>query len=318
MKGEFIMKRKTVALLTAALAVLGSSCLVSAADITLPEGTEERNALNLYVDGVDVSDGKTAYADIIDTFGEVELDGVQYYAVTLTDLCAYDLSEVQGAFLETTDGFVRYISAVDELYLAAFQAEEGGDYAAVELEGAYTYGSITAGGSMISGITNVFMVTEAADFEVAVQVNGEEIGKLIMADFMKKTPVGEEKVTTGMFDGSFKYNMGDSTYEGRFLGIDYATMLAKLEGLGMKVEGEIKEVEYYGTPGMGAEGKNTEYALYPDEENYFGNVQFFCMYDGMVRNAEVKDVPVGLAAFVNGAGSKWLTYNMTAINFITE
>ena len=312
------MKRKAATLFTASLAILASACLVSAAEVTLPEGTEERNALNLYVDGVDVSDGKTAYSDIIDTFSEVELDGVQYYAVTLTDLCAYALSSVQGAFLETTDGFVRYISEVDELYLAAFLAEDGAEYAPVALEGAYTYGSISEGGSLISGITNVFMVTEAADFEVAVQVNGEEIGKLILADFMKKTPVGEEKVTTGMFDGSFKYNMGESTYEGRFLGIDYATMLAKLEALGMKVEGEIKEVEYYGTPGMGAEGKNTEYALYPDEDNYFGNAQFFCMYDGMVRNTELKDVPVGLSAFINGAGSKWLTYNLTAINFITE
>ncbi len=288
------------------------------AEIALPEGTEERNPLNLFVDGVDVSDEKTAYADIIESFDDVVLDGVQYYAVSLTDLCAYDLSTVQGVFVEATDGFVKYVSDVDKLYLAAFQSEDGAEYTPVELDGAYTYGSIVEGGSMISGVTNVYMVTEPAQFEVSVQVNGEELGKLTMADFMKKTPVGEEKVTTAMFDGSFKYNMGDSTYNGRFLGINYETMLAKLDALGMTVEGEIKEVEYYGTPGMGKEGKNMEYTLYPDEKTYFANTEFFCMYDGMTRNAEIKDVPMGLTAFINGTGSKWVTYNLSAINFITE
>ena len=42
------------------------------------------------------------------------------------------------------------------------------------------------------------------------------------------------------------------------------------------------------------------------------------MYDGMVNNPNVKDIDLGLTAFINGTGQKWITYNLTAINFITE
>ena len=30
------------------------------------------------------------------------------------------------------------------------------------------------------------------------------------------------------------------------------------------------------------------------------------------------DIDLGLTAFINGSGQKWITYNLTAINFITE
>ena len=136
----------------------------------------------------------------------------------------------------------------------------------------------------------MFMLSKTVEFSVPIQVNGEEIGQMTLKDFMKKTPVGEEKVTTGMFDGSFKYKFGEATYKGRFLGIDFETFVAKLAALEMPVEGTIKEVEFYGINGLDKEGKNTEYALYPDESNYFGNVSFICMYDGMVNNPAVKDI----------------------------
>ena len=42
------------------------------------------------------------------------------------------------------------------------------------------------------------------------------------------------------------------------------------------------------------------------------------MYDGMTINPEIKDIPVGLAVFVNGTGSRWLTYSLEAINVVTE
>ena len=86
----------------------------------------------------------------------------------------------------------------------------------------------------------------------------------------------------------------------------------------MPIEGTIKEVEYYGINGLDKEGKNAEYTLYPDENTYFGNTSFIVMYDGMVNNPGVKDIDLGLTAFINGTGQKWITYNLTAINFITE
>ena len=86
----------------------------------------------------------------------------------------------------------------------------------------------------------------------------------------------------------------------------------------MPIEGTIVEVEYYGINGLDKEGKNVEYTLYPDEPSYFGNVSFIVMYDGMVNNPAVKDIDLGLTAFINNNGQKWITYNLTAINFITE
>ena len=73
-------------------------------------------------------------------------------------------------------------------------------------------------------------------------------------DFMKR-PRWAGKDPTAMFDGSFMYNFGDSTYEGRFLGISYETMLAA----GRSGHGSFRQhcrVEYYGTNGLGNEGKN--------------------------------------------------------------
>ena len=276
------------------------------------------NDLLLYVDGVDVTDGNVKYDQIKDKFSEVELDDVHYYATSIKNLCAYDLSGVQAFFGETTDGFVRYYKDLENAYIAVLQSEDGETYTQIENEGAPTYAMILPEGNVLNGIINVYLMSKAINFAVSIQVNGEEIGQMTLADFMKKTPVGDAKVTTGMFDGSFKYKFGEATYKGSFLGIDFETFVAKLTALEMPIEGEIKEVEYYGVNGLDKEGKNTEYALYPDESNYFANTSFFVMYDGMVNNPNVKDIDLGLTAFINGSGQKWITYNLTAINFITE
>ena len=279
----------------------------------------DTNDLYLFADGADVTDGNIKFDQIKDKFAEVELDGVHYYATTVKNLCAYDLSGIQAFFGETTDGFVRYYKDLENAYIAVLQSEDGGEtYSQIENEGAPTYAMVLPEGNILNGIVNVYLMSKAISFSVPIQVNGEEIGQITLADFMKKTPVGEAKVTTGMFDGSFKYKFGEATYRGRFLGIDFETFVAKLAALEMPIEGEIKEVEYYGINGLDKEGKNTEYALYPDESNYFANTSFIVMYDGMVNNPNVKDIDLGLTAFINNSGQKWITYNLTAINFITE
>ena len=276
------------------------------------------NDLYLFADGADVTDGNIKFEQIKDKFSEVELDGVRYYATTVKNLCAYDLSSIQSFFGETTDGFVRYYTDLENAYIAVLQSEDGETYTQVENEGAPTYAMILPEGNILNGIVNVYLMSKTVEFAVPIQVNGEEIGQMTLRDFMKKTPVGDAKVTTGMFDGSFKYKFGEATYKGRFLGIDFETFVAKLAALEMPIEGTIKEVEYYGINGLDKEGKNAEYTLYPDENTYFGNVSFICMYDGMVNNPNVKDIDLGLTAFINGTGQKWITYNLTAINFITE
>ena len=274
--------------------------------------------LYLYVDGADVTDGNVKFEQIKDKFEEVELDDVHYYATSVKNLCPYDLSSVQSFFGEAFDGFVRYYKDLDNAYIAVLQSEDGETYTQIENEGAPSYAMVLPEGNILTGITNVYMMSKTINFAVPIQVNGEEIGQMTLADFMKKTPVGDAKVTTGMFDGSFKYKFGEATYKGRFLGIDFETFVAKLAALEMPIEGEIKEVEYYGVNGLDKEGKNTEYALYPDESNYFANTSFIVMYDGMANNPNVKDIDLGLTAFINGSGQKWITYNLTAINFITE
>ena len=328
--------KRIIAMLLAAVMVMGlmaacgtqSAAPAAPAETAAPETeapkdlaalvSAETNDLLLYVDGADVTDGNIKFEQIKDKFSEVELDDVYYYATSIKNLCPYDLSSVQAFFGETTDGFVRYYKDLENAYIAVLQSEDGENYTQIENEGAPSYAMILPEGNILNGLVNVYLMSKAINFEVPIQVNGEQIGVMTLADFMKKTPVGENKVTTGMFDGSFKYKFGEATYKGSFLGIDFETFVAKLAALEMPIEGEIKEVEYYGINGLDKEGKNTEYALYPDESNYFANTSFIVMYDGMVNNPNVKDIDLGLTAFINGSGQKWITYNLTAINFITE
>jgi len=266
------------------------------------------NDLYMYVDGADVTQGNVSYDSISEKFAETEIDGNAYHATTLTNLCAYDIATVVGVFAEASDGFIRYYTSPADVQVIVAENDKGES----------VYGTLVPGQDPILGIANIYMVTTPAAFSVPVKVNGEEIGQLTMSDFMKKTSVGDAKVTTAMFDGSFKYKGGEATYTGRFLGINYETMLAKLAALGMAIEGEIVELEVYGTPGMGAEGKNMEYSVYPDENSYFENLEFFCMYDGMTNDPNIKGVDMGLSAFINGTGQKWVTYAITELNFITE
>jgi hypothetical protein len=139
-----------------------------------------------------------------------------------------------------------------------------------------------------------------------------------MSDFMKKTEVNGKKIPTGMFEGSFLYNSGESTYKGMFLGISYETMIAKLSGMGIDLSGTIKEVEYYGVSGTGKEGKNTEYSTKEGNEKYFGSVDFYCMYDGKTYNKDTTDNKIGLTAFINGTGSRWQTFDLSVINFVID
>lgn len=305
------MKRFLALIMTFALAMSMVACGSGESE---PQKTETPNLdtstlgeFFMYVDGQDVTDGNTTYDSISAKFAEAEIDGNTYTATTLTNLCAYDISTAAGVFAEASDGFVRYYKNPAEVSVVI--ADDNGTAA---------YGTIVPGQDAVLGIQNIYMVTTAADFSVPVKVNGEEIGVITMGDFMKKTPVGDKKVTTAMYDGSFKYKGGEATYTGRFLGINYETMIAKLAALGMTIDGEVVNCEIYGTPGMGAEGKNMEYSEYPDEKAYYENLEFFCMYDGMTNNKAIKDVPMGLSAFINGTGQKWVTYSITEINFITE
>jgi hypothetical protein len=134
---------------------------------------------------------------------------------------------------------------------------------------------------------------------------------------MKETAVNGEMVSTAMFEGSFFLAGGARTYEGRFLGINYETMLAKLAGLGMAIDGEIVDVGFYGISGANITGRNDEYFTDPGNPRFFGRVDFFCMFDGKTFSDVTAVTPVGLTVFINRNGSRWVTYNVNTINFIT-
>lgn len=306
------MKKLSALILAVIMALSMTACGNSAAQPseTPNESLADTSALGelfMFVDGQDVTDGKTTFDSFSDKFAQTEIDGKQYNATTLTNLCAYDISSVAGVFALASDGFVRYYKNPADVSIVI--SDENGKA---------EYGTVVPEQDPVLGIENIYMVTTAADFSVPVKVNGQEIGVITMSDFMKKTPVGEDKVTTTMFDGSFKYKGGEATYEGKFLGINYETMVAKLASLGMNIEGEIVDCEIYGTPGMGNPGKNEQYSRFSDEGAYFKNLEFFVMCNGMTNNKEIKDIPMGLSAFINHSGQKWVTYSITEINFITE
>lgn len=300
------------------LAMMATFSLAACSKAPAEPGADfERELLQIYGDGELLHEPGYAYEAIKGVMAGKEIDGVYYYGASPAAITGKDLSAYQGAFLEAVDGYVSYVSDVEGLFLAAYAAEDG-EYESIVLDGKHVYGGVAPGSAVNKGVTAVYLVSTPADFTVEIQKNGTKIGELTMADFMKKTPVGGEKVPTAMFDGSFMYNFGDSTYEGRFLGIGYETMLAKLADLGMDLSGNIVEVEYYGTNGLGNEGKNEEYSLTEGDSKYFGSVDFFCMFDGMTTNKITNDQRLGLTAFINNSGGRWMTYDLAAINFVIE
>jgi hypothetical protein len=283
----------------------------------LPEVEVERETLEVFVDGQPIKESGYTYADIKSTLADNIINETTYYSALIQYILGMDLSSVKGAFLEAVDGYISYVSDVNNLYLAAYK-EEDGQYASVELDGKAVYAGVTPGGKDNKGVVKVYLVTTPADFEVEIQRNGEKIGVITLKEFMQKTEVGDKKVATEMFDGSYLYNAGESTYSGRFLGISYETMLAKLTGMGLDLSGNIIEVEYYGTNGLENIGKNFEYSTDPESDKYFGLVDFYCMYDGKTFNSDTAQKPVGLTAFINGTGGRWMTMSLNAINFIFE
>jgi hypothetical protein len=324
------MKRLALLLLTAVLVFSLAACAGTGQPASGEEGQAvdkdapappsddiDRELLYIFLDGQSLKEDGYSYGDIKEVMASRNIDGTYYYGASVADITGEDLSSVKGAFLEAVDGYVSYITDADSLYLAAFSGKDG-RYQSVVLDDRHVYGGAATGSSFNKGVVNVYLVTTPAEFSVEIQRNGEKIGQLTMDDFIRKTQVGEERVATGMFDGSFLYQGGAATYEGRFLGIDYNTMLAKLEGMDMDLSGTITEVEYYGTNGLGKEGKNGEYSKAEGDSKYFGSVDFFCMFDGMTYNSITTDCSIGLTAFINGTGGRWMTYNLSTINFIIE
>lgn len=284
---------------------------------TLPEPEPDRVVLEVYVDGQSLKEGGYSYADVKPALVDNEINDTTYYSGLLQNIVGMDLSSAKGAFLVAVDGFVSYVGKPADLYLAAYKVEDG-QYKSIELDKQAVYAGVVAEGKENKGVNKVYLVTTPANFEVEIQKNGEKIGVLTIKDFMKKTDVGDQKVSTAMFDGSYLYNAGESTFKGQFLGINYETMLAKLEGMEMDLSGNIVDVEFYGTTALGKEGKNMEYSTDPENEKYFGLLEFYCMYDGKTFNNDTADLPVGLTAFINGTGGRWMTMNLSVINFIIE
>jgi len=282
-----------------------------------PQGDQERETVFVSLDGNPIKESGFSYTDINKALSDHVINDSAYYAAPITEIVGVDTSAVKGAFLEAVDGYISYVADINNLYLASHKAEDG-QYKSFELDGKAVYGGVASGAKDNKGVVNVYLVTTPATFEVEIQKNGEKIGVLTLDQFLQKTNVGDQKVPTGMFEGSFMFNGGAGLYEGRFLGINYETMLAKLSALGMDLSGNIVEVEYYGTNGLKNEGKNFEYSTKEGDEKYFGSVEFFCMYDGKTFNNDTSDLPIGLTAFLNGTGGRWMTMNLTAINFIIE
>ncbi|MDD4799265.1 MAG: hypothetical protein PHO24_07060 [Clostridia bacterium] len=283
----------------------------------LPEAAAERGVLNIYLDGEALAEGGFAAADVEGALHDVALDGTYYYAATCAEISGADLSAACGAFVEAADGYVSYLADPSLFYVAAYQASaDGAAYEPI----ADGYNAVAAGAKPNKGIVNIYLVTTPAEFAVDIQVNGASQGTLTMTEFMQKTPLGEDKLPTAFFDGSHYYDGGAATYEGRFFGISYEQMLAKLAAMGIAIDGEIAEAEMIGYKATGGDeaAKNTEYSTDPTNEKYFGLVSFFCMYDGKTTSFFNPDQPVGLTSMISGTGGRWMTYNLQTINFITK
>lgn len=223
-----------------------------------PENEYEREPLHIYGDGDSFQEAGYTYEDIKGIMTHIEVGGSYYYGTSLADITGEDLSPFESAFLESVDGQFTHVSSLENLYIAAYSAENG-DYESVTLDGKHVYSGVTDE-CIQQGVSRVYLASTPADFKVEIQRNGEKIGVITIDEFLEKTPMEGRQVTTGIFEGSFMYDGGASTYTGEFIGISYEEMLAKLSHLGMDISGEITEVEYYGKSGLGTEGKNEEYS----------------------------------------------------------
>jgi len=291
---------------------------VVAPEPAVPAGPEavEREALMIYLDGVAVKEAGFAYADIQAAFKDITVADASYYGAAVADLAiGVDMSTVKSLFFESADGFISVAPDASKAYIGAFAKNDKG-YSSIQYDDKNLYAGVIDGGMTSEGVNKVYLTTTSADWSVDIQVDGQSVGKLIMADFMKKTPMPEGgRVNTGYFDGSFMYAGGASTYEGKFLGFGYDQLVAKLGALKMTIPANVAELEVYGLV-QGKEGKNTEYKTAVDNEKYFGNLSFYAMMDGKTYN-DIAGAPIGLSAFINESGLRWMTSNVTVLNFIT-
>ena len=306
------MKKWLCFILAGMLFVL-TSCSSSPA---APKGEEPREVLKVYLDGVDLKDAGYGYQDVKGALQSKEIDKVTYYGAAVSKITGKDVSSAKGAFLQTADGSFTYLAGAD-VFLAPYVLDNG-QYQSVAQNGKGAYDAVVAGSTAVSGVTAVYLVTNAADFKVEIQKNGTKIGELTILDCLKKTQVDGKAAAAALFDGSFLYNSGQSTYKGSFLGFDYKTLLALLQDKKLDLSGTIAKVEYTGYIGTGKAGTNQEYSTKEGDEKYFGAVKFFCLFDGMNYNKLTTDTPVGLSCFIDGTGSRWVTFNITTINFITK
>lgn len=316
------MKKKLVVMLAAVLCLAFAGCGEKKAEEPQgqkgPEVPEITNMekVEVYVDGEIVKEAGFDYAELTDKMTEKEVEGTSYYGVPVAEL-AENADEIKGAFFEAADGFISY-GDPSAAMLTACVSDADGKYQPVEqYEGKQYYAGFVEGGMFSTGVNKVYLTTTACDWTVDVQVDGNSVGSLNMADFMKKTPMDGNKVPTAMFDGSFKYKQGAATYEGKFLGFDLAQMKAKCKALEMDIPEEYTNVELTGTNGLGKEGLNAEYTIDPNSEWYIGNVSFFAMYDGKTY-CDITKQNVGLTAFINGSGMRWTTFGLSTINFVTK
>ncbi len=281
---------------------------------------EERESLMIYLDGKPIKEEGYTFAELDKVMVNKDVNGTYYYSADLASITGQDMSAVKAVFVEATDGFIGYCADVTKTFVAAYVSDESGAYKSVESDdGKKLYGGLFEGEKYISGINKVYLSTTACDWEVDIQVDGKSVGKLTMADFMHKTTVGEDKkVPTAMFDGSYKYDGGSSTYTGKFLGMKLDQLIAKLgTDMELTIPEEYIEVEIYGaTAANDKVGKNKEYKTNKENDKYFGLLEFYVMYDGMTKSS-TSDMDIGLTAFINGTGSRWMTHDVQAINFVT-
>lgn len=314
-------KKLLIAALTAALCFSFAACggEEKAAE---PEGpavpeTANMETLEVYLDGQTVKEEGFTYDDLSGSMEQKESDGTLYYGLTVDKLLDDGAADVKTVFFEAADGFISCSTDPAKAFLTAYTADAEGEYQPIELDGKQYYGGFIEGGMFGTGVNKVYLSTTDCDWNVDIQVDGTSVGSLNMEDFMKKTPMGSEKAPTAMYDASFMYKQGAATYKGKFLGFDLEQMTAKLKALKMEIPDKYKNVEFTGTSGMGKEGLNTEYNTDKNSPWYMGNVKFFAMYDGKTY-CEIGTQKVGLTAFIDGQGMRWMTYSLSTINFVTK
>ena len=289
------------------------------------EDNNDRGLVAVSLDGATV--GTVTVANFQKKTCDKEIDGTTYYGRALSDiLSAVDMTTVKAAFTKSADGYAQYFENPADIFIATYKVVDGAYESITNDADEATFTAITSDGTKAKEVTDIYLLTDAQDWEVKLNLNGEE-KTITIADFMAMKP--EYKTL------NHKYNGGSDVFEGEFLAVDSKTFWTALgvtlvDGLNDETDDAGNQIPVSYVEGMDltitgyvqASGSslklkaNTDLKSDPLKEKTAWLVNYFVLVNGNdyheVEGSAGADL--GLSCIFSGTGIRWMTTPITEIS----